>query len=172
MIAGKIAMPVSELDTYRLAFDQASKSLGAQVATVDNARARIGVLMGSGNLATAFLGKDALGHAMAAGSPNIIFWFGAGAFVAFSIACIWTLWPSENWVFDLSPKAIIERHAREVPETIESTYRYLAEWLEYYFDANVIRLERLFTAMRVASVLIVLELAAFLALEGGAVWTI
>jgi hypothetical protein len=165
-------MPVSELETYKLAFDQASKGLTSQVATVDNARARIGLLMGGGNLATAFLGKDAIAKAFDGEAVNLLFWFGAGAYVLFALACIWGLWPRGAWVFSLSAASIIDRHVRTVPETIESTYRWLAEWAEHHFDANAVRLDTLFLAIRVASVLVLVELATFLVVLGGAKWLV
>jgi hypothetical protein len=66
-------------DLAKLAYEATANALAAQVATVDNARARFGVLLGGGNVATAFLAKDAIAPGLPAGEePHFAFLVGNG----------------------------------------------------------------------------------------------
>jgi hypothetical protein len=161
-------------DIAKLAFEQSAKALTAQVATVDNVRARIGVILGSGNVATAFLGKDVITRGVPTdGEPSTAFLIGAGAFVVFVLACLYGLIPRGDWGFDVSSDAVLSRgEPGSGMADMGAVYRDLAKWQEYYFDGNADRLKGLWTALGVAIVAIAVELVAFgfvVLLEGGSV---
>jgi len=138
-LVDEVATMSFQADLAKLAFEQGTKALSAQVATVDNARTRFGVLLGGGNIATAFLGKDAITRGLPAGGPmDPAFAVGIIAFVVFVLACMYRLVPRGGWVFDLSAETIL---ARGQPDgdgmtTIEEVHENLAMWSECYFAEN------------------------------------
>jgi hypothetical protein len=156
-------------DLAKLAFEQGTKALSAQVATVDNARTRFGVLLGGGNIATAFLGKDAVSRGIPSGSPiDPAFVVGIIAFVVFVGACMYGFVPRGGWTFDLSAQTILDRGQPE-PEgegmtTMAEVHENLAQWSEVYLDANARLLQKLYWAMFVAVAAILVEFVAFFAI--------
>jgi hypothetical protein len=151
-------------DLAKLAFEQGTKALSAQVATVDNVRTRFGVLLGGGNVATAFLGKDAITRGLPAGGPmDPAFGLGIIAFVVFVLACMYGLVPRGGWTFDLSAETILERGQADSDgmPTIEDVHENLARWSEYYFGENTARLNKLYWAMILAIAALVVEFVAF-----------
>jgi len=153
----------------KLAFEQGTKSLAAQVATVDNARTRFGVLLGGGNVATAFLGKDAIARGWPDnGVPTEALGLGFLAFVVFLGACMYGLLPRGGWTFDFSVTEIMKRGepGSGVSPTIEALHENLALWSESFFDANATLLNRLYLAMAVATLALLVEFGAFVYVLG------
>lgn len=151
-------------DLAKLAFEQGTKALSAQVATVDNVRNRFGVLLGGGNIATAFLGKDAITRGLPAGGPmDPAFGLGIIAFVVFVVACMYGLVPRGGWTFDLSAETILGRGQPDGDgmTTIEEVHENLARWSEYYFAENTSKLSKLYWAMLLAVAALVAEFVAF-----------
>ena len=160
----EVAPMTFKADLAKLAFEQGTKALSGQVATVDNARTRFGVLLGGGNIATAFLGKDAITRGLPVGGPmDPAFGLGVIAFAAFVCACMYGLVPRGGWTFDLSAETII---ARGRPDgdgmtSIEEVHENLAAWSEYYFAENAANLAKLYRAMILAVAALVAEFVAF-----------
>lgn len=159
-----------QADLAKLALEQGTKALSAQVATVDNARTRFGVLLSGGNIATAFLGKDAITRGLPEGGP-IDPWFAVGiiAFLVFVLSCMYGLLPRDGWTFDLSAKTILDRGRPDGDgmATIEDVQEDLARWSEYYFFENAARLDKLYWAMLLAVAALLVEFAAFFAVLAG-----
>ena len=157
-------------DLAKLALEQATKALSAQVATVDNARTRFGVLLSGGNIATAFLGKDAITRGLPEGGPMDP-WFVLGiiAFLVFVLSCMYGLLPRDGWTFDLSAEAILGRGRPDGDgmTTIEEVQEDLARWSEYYFVENAATLDKLYWAMLLAVGALLVEFAAFLVVLAG-----
>jgi len=153
-----------EADLAKLAFEQGTKALSGQVATVDNARARIGVLLGGGNVATAFLGKDAIARGIPVGGPiDPAFAVGTIAFVVFVLACMYGMIPRDNWTFDLDANEILDRGKADDGgmTSIEQVHANLAQWAKWYYDENTPKVDRLYMAMRIAIVALLVEFGAF-----------
>jgi hypothetical protein len=151
-------------DLAKLAFEQGTKALTAQVATVDNARTRFGVLLGGGNIATAFLGKDAIARGLPVGGPiDPAFALGIVAFVVFVLACMYGMIPRGGWTFDLDVDEILNRGVLDDGglTSIEQVQENLARWAKYYFDENTPKLDRLYSAMRLAIAALLVEFGAF-----------
>ena len=152
-----------QADLAKLAFDQGTKALTGQVATVDNARARIGVLLGGGNIATAFLGKDAIARGIPVGGPiDPAFAVGTIAFVIFVLACMYGMAPRGGWTFDLDVEEILGRGKPDGGgmTSIEQVHENLALWAKWYYNENTPKLDRLYTAMRIAMVALLVEFGA------------
>ncbi len=158
-------------DLAKLAFEQGTRALAAQVATVDNARTRFGVLLGGGNIATAFLGKDAIGRGLpAGGEPTRAFVVGIIAFLVFVAACMYGLLPRGGWSFDFDAQTILDRGLAkpdgEGMTSIDEVHRDLAVWSDTFFAENGDKLKWLYRSMFVAVAALVIEFAAFLIVLG------
>jgi hypothetical protein len=150
-------------DLAKLAYEQASKQLTAQVATVDNARTRFGVLLGGGNVATAFLGKDAIANGIPKGAnPELAFLIGIGAFAVFVVVCLYGILPRGGWNFDLDPDVVLNRALPEGGNmtSMEQVHTDLAKWLDYFYVENDEILGRLYGAMVVAAGALFVEFLA------------
>lgn len=155
-----------QVDLAKLAFEQGTKAWSAQVATVDNVRNRFGVLLGGGNIATAFLGKDAIARGLPVVGPmDAMFAVGILAFVVFVLACMYGMVPRGGWTFDFDAEEILDRgkSADGGLTTIEAVHENLALWAKYYFDENGEKLDRLYWAMRIAIAALLAEFVSFYA---------
>lgn len=142
--------------TAKLAFDEAIRALTAQHDARITVGTRAGTLISAAAIATSFLG----GLALDTGDPTVCSWIAIGLFVALAGTTLWILSPLEppSWV---SPAALNNLH-RDQPELAFSEIQMgAAEQLEDFYEEARVRLGRLRRLFGVASLLLVLEILAW-----------
>src|SRR5918992_1767846 len=112
----------------QLAYERSARALERQERTLDELRARTGILLAASSLAASFLGA----RAADAGSGWLTF-AALGAFVASIVLMAVILMPTERFIFSLRGTALLEAE-REDPGGLTQTYRRLAHWVEAYLD--------------------------------------
>jgi hypothetical protein len=129
--------------------EEARRAIGIQMASLDELRARTGLLLAASSLSASFLGS-------AAATGNVSLGFVGGlAVIAFVIAigaCIRVLWPArDGWIFVTSVKILAEDWIDQDNGDVYKMERFVAEKLEKHFDANKQRLDPLFAWFQVAA---------------------
>jgi hypothetical protein len=104
----------------RLAYEEAKRAIDRQSNALDELRGRAGILLAALSLATSFLSGLALSGEDLSERP-VIAAIVAGAIMAFlgaAGACVAVLWPprEEEWVFNLSARAIIRQLDATAPD--------------------------------------------------------
>jgi len=128
-----------------LAPDEARRALNYQAGTLDELRARTGLLLAAASITGSFLGA-------AAADDGKLGSLGVLALIAFTAAvgaCVHILWPRE-WTFVTSPKTLVEDWVDIDRE--ENIRRFLAESLEGHYDSNEDQLDRLMKVFQLAAV--------------------
>lgn len=121
--------------------EEARRAIESQAASLDELRARTGVLLAAAAVSASFLGA-------ATASPGVSLGFiGGSALVAFSLgvgSCLKVLLPKRRgWTFVTSPKQLIKDWV-DISRP-ESMQLFLAKSLEDNYDENEKRLDKLFT---------------------------
>jgi hypothetical protein len=151
------AEPDSE--AYRLAYEEARRSLEDQERAVSELRSRAGTLIAAAAITTSFFGSQALQrhvHAMS--------WVAIVCFVALGAAVLAILWPRRDWEFDLSPAQFIATYlepTEEDPLPLALIHRDLALHMGGSAAANRAQLGRLMIVFRVGALLLVAEVVAW-----------
>jgi hypothetical protein len=121
-------------------------------------------MLGVASISTSFLGGLALQDQKPIGSS----WAAIAAFVAVGILTIWILLPRQGWTFRMSARSLIRDYVEaEQPADLSEMYRDLSLHLENHFEENQTRLDRLFWLLRLASILLVVEIVVWLFVLGG-----
>jgi hypothetical protein len=144
---------------YRLAFDEAVRTLDHQEAGLDNLRARSGMLLAALSVVTSFLGAAAIG---AHGVGPMAF-VGIVTFAAAGVVLVGLLWPRANWKWRFSPERIIADYVEgDDPADVNAMYRDLALHLGDNHDDNQTRIDRMWLAFEVACLLLVVEVVVWI----------
>ena len=141
--------PPDSLD--RLAFQLSSRALDRQERTLDELRARTGILLAAASVAASFLGA----RAASTGST----WLTALALLAFVASILvmaYVLVPTSSLVFSLRGTALLEAE-RGDPGGLQETYRRLAYWVEGFLDENQPLIDSRFLAYKWATALVVAQ---------------
>lgn len=139
---------------YKFVYDEAVRTLDHQEATLDNLRARAGVLLTATSVATSFLGAAALRE-----TENTAPWSGMAIvlFALVGILCIGLLWPSD-WKWRLGTSKLLTDYVEAAsPADLNEMYRDLALHLEQNYSDNSGRLDPMWRAFQVAAGLLALE---------------
>lgn len=127
---------------------EARRAITFQAASLDELRARTGLLLAAASVSASFLGA-----ATAKGGGDLGFCGGA-ALIAFVIAigcCIWVLMPRrDGWTFITSPTTL-KNDWIDTQRPAESMRLFLATALEAHYDANAKKMGDLYVFFQVAA---------------------
>lgn len=137
----------------------AQSQLAAQVATIDELRARVGTLIGAAAIATGFLAGQALNtkHGLPAGA-----WLGIVAAFALLVLCGVILWP-RGWSGQFIDTATAFQNIDDRRhEHVEDFHRYMAGFAMTAFQKNKQRLEVLYWVFAGALVCLGIDFAGWI----------
>jgi hypothetical protein len=141
---------------YELAYTEGVRALDEQRVVIDAFRTRAGLLLSAAAIATSFLGGAALD-----GGTSVLTWLAITAFVLLGVGVILILWPRGDWEYTARPRRIIETYIEPDSLGLPLIHRDLA----YHMDASYLRnrghLHDLVRLFRVSSILLVLEIVAW-----------
>jgi hypothetical protein len=149
--------------TEEILYTEAVRAIRQQEASVDELRSRAGVVLGATVLVTSFLGAHAL-----AGHRDLGGWGGAAAATSAlsALFALAILMPTRGWIFANDVLVMLEDHSK-APATPETAYSFIADCLGKHRQKNEGRLDRLYWALRLAIVLLVVAVGAWLMQLGG-----
>jgi hypothetical protein len=166
----------SELErAYELAYKEAVRALSQQQSVLDSFRTRAGVLLSAAAVATSFFGGRALtdaglttwtwlGLILFLGVGGTLLALMAGGGVRDFLAVRGRAWEGFSG-FASSPSVLIEGYIEaDPPRALPETYRDVALYMEQHFNDTEGRIvRRLEATFRLASFLLVAEIAAWVA---------
>lgn len=134
--------------------EEARRAISTQVASLDELRARTGLLLAAATLTGSFLGSLAADH------PDDFGPWGIAAMVAFAVAvfcCLNVLRARFSaWTTVTSPK-VLAADWLDVDRPEESMHRFLAEKLEEHYEGNKKETDKLFIWFQRATFAVGLE---------------
>jgi hypothetical protein len=144
-------------ETYALAFSEGVRALSEQQAVIDSFRTRSGLLLSGAAIATSFLGQASLEE-----GTTVITWIAIGMFVLLGASVIAILWPRDDWEYAVRPEPLIADYI-EHPEPLglAEIHRDLALHMDRSYLHNRGQLLRLVWLFRIASILLILEVVAW-----------
>lgn len=145
-------------DAYRLAYEEAVRTLSQQDGVMETFRTRAGVLLSAAAVTTSFLGAQALhtGHA----GPAV--WLALACFAGLSGSVLAMLLPSRA-EFAANPKRVVAAYIEiDRPLSMPEIHRELALHMEYSYADNNIMLKRLAAAFRLACGLTAVEVVLWI----------
>jgi hypothetical protein len=146
-------MSESDMTTrYKLAYAESVRGLEMQSSSLNELRARIGLVLSAASISSAFLGAAALArhhHHLAGLSAYGVVLFGVT--VALSLA---VLLPLPGWAFVSNGRALAAFYADREDEGLDVTYRQLAESNGDSQLSNSKRIGRLYVAFACACVVL------------------
>lgn len=152
--------------TERIVYDESVRLLASQETTLAGLRGRAGTLLAAASLVTAFLAPPAL-ETTRRGNVVRVFdgfaWSATGCFVGLVIVSLVVLWPY-RWIFGHDAHQLMDDLLDPDPPTDEAVLlRHLAYWNDVNHTSNAEKLEWLFVAFGLGSVLLAAEIAFWLA---------
>lgn len=144
---------------YKVAYDEAVRTLSEQQAAIDSFRSRAGLLLSSACIATSFLGAQAL----EGGNLSSLSWLALCGFIAVASASLAILWP-RKWEFTANPLGVIEG-CIEPAELIrvEELHRALSLQMHNSYLENHHGLKRLAVLFQIATGFVVIEVVLWIA---------
>jgi hypothetical protein len=146
-------------EAYELAFEEAGRALDAQERTVNELRSRAGVLIAAAAITTSFFGS----RAVSGDQLGTWIWVAVAAFAAVGVCVLLVLWPRSDWSFSASAAEIIAEYIEPEPLDLPLIHRDLALQRSAAYDDNARQLRWLFRVVRVSLILLVLEVASWVA---------
>lgn len=147
---------------YLLAYEEAKRALDDQERAVGELRSRSGALIASAAITTSFFG----GQALTRHHLHALGWIAVGCFVLLGAAVVAILWPRSDWEFDLSPQDFIATYLEPADGDalpLPMIRRDLALHMGASANANRQQLLMLTTIFRIAAILLVAEVVAWVA---------
>jgi hypothetical protein len=140
-------------DAYRLALDEAIRALEGQRGSLDELRARAGILLSAALLIGALLG----GPASQTSGANYV--TTAAVLLVIAVAAsLLVLRPTGGWRFSVGTKALLKDYIEsDKPATLPELHRSLAWYLDDDYAENQRRLKWLYRLFTGASILVVGE---------------
>jgi hypothetical protein len=155
-----VSVAQGDPEGYRLAYDEARRALDDQERAVGELRSRSGALIAAAAITTSFFGGQALrDHPL-----HAVGWIAVGCFILLGVAVVAILWPRKDWQFDVSPGQFIATYLEPQdadPLPPARIHRDLALHMGRSASANRGQLRVLMTVFRVAAVLLVAEVLAW-----------
>lgn len=143
---------------YALVFEEARRSLDAQERALEQLRTRAGTLIAAAAIVTSFLGQAAFDR------PPVG-WTGGAAvlgFVGLVLAVAWILLPA-TWTFRPGTQRLLKEWVEaQQPASLPEMHRGLAERMDGWYRDNERQLNNRYNAFVAASVLLVVEIVAWL----------
>jgi hypothetical protein len=144
---------------YKVAYDEAVRTLPEQEAVIEGLRSRAGVLFSAAAITTSFLGARAL-HG---GDWSTSSWLALVAFIGVATAFLAILWP-RRWEVAANPHVVIRTYIESAePVSIEDLHRELSFHIYGSYLVNRGGLARLVVYFQVANVLFAVELVLWIA---------
>jgi hypothetical protein len=144
-------------DTYALAFSEGVRALSEQQAVIDSFRTRSGLLLSGAAIATSFLGQASLDQGTTA-----ITWVAIGLFLLLGASVIAILWPRDDWEYTVRPEPLIADYIEHPePLALAEIHRDLALHMDRSYLRNRGQLLRLVWLFRIASILLIVEVVAW-----------
>jgi hypothetical protein len=135
---------------YKLALDEAIRALEGQRASLDELRARAGILLSAALLIGALLGGPA------AERSSLSYVLAAAVFLVLSVALsLLVLRPSGGWRFNVGTRALLRDYIEsDQPATLAELHRSLAWFLDDDYGENQRKLKWLYRTFSAASILV------------------
>lgn len=144
---------------YKVAYDEAVRTLSEQQGIIESFRTRAGVLFSAAAITASFLGATALRD----GNTSFASWLALLCFVAVAAASLAILWP-RKWESAANPREVIESYIEaEAPARIENLHRDLSLHMHNSFLENQAGIERFATLLQIASASLTLEVVLWIA---------
>ena len=161
--ARRMPAPTADADTadgYALALEEARRALDEQERAVAQLSARAGTLLSAAAIATSFLGGTALSH----DQVSVLSWVAIAAFVGLCVATVSILVPRRDWEFSIRPALVIRAFVEPVAAgPVTQLRRELALHMDAGLQRNAPQLTWMMTTFHIASVLLTLEILAWVA---------
>jgi hypothetical protein len=149
--------PRGDPEAYGLAFSEGVRALSEQQAVIDSFRTRSGLLLSGAAIATSFLGQASLEQ-----GTTFVTWVAIGMFVLLGAAVIAILWPRDDWEYAVRPEPLIANYIEHPePLAIAEIHRDLALHMDSSYLRNRGQLLRLVWLFRAASILLTVEVVAW-----------
>lgn len=138
---------------YRLALDEAIRALEGQRESLDELRARAGILLSAALLVGALLGVPA------SQTQSLNYVLAASILLAIAVAAsLLVLRPTGGWKFSVGTKALLKDYIEsDPPATIPELHRSLAWHMDDDYGENQRRLKWLYRTFTTASIVVVGE---------------
>jgi hypothetical protein len=147
-------------DPYELVYAEAVRQLSQQREAFESLRTRAGMLLSAAAIASSLLGAQAF----AAGRLNGGGWLAVVAFAGLGLAVIAILWPRAEWDVSASARRLIETSVEsDSPLPLRLLHRELAIQIDASYSENGARYEVLVRCLRLAALLLNLEIAGWIA---------
>lgn len=144
-------------EAYKLAYDEAVRSLAHQQARLDDLRTRAGIVLSAAAIATSLLS----GKALEDGSLTLWVWTAFACFVGVSALALLVLLP-RRWEFTAVPRRIIGFYIEtDQPLPLPMIHRDLALHMEDSYVRNELGLDTMLLRFRLALGLLALEVVAW-----------
>jgi hypothetical protein len=144
-------------EAYALAFGEGVRALSEQQAVIDSFRTRSGLLLSGAAIATSFLGQASLER-----GTSFVTWLAIGMFIVLGAAVIAILWPRGDWEYAIRPELVIANYIEHPePLNLAGIHRDLALHMDRSYLRNRGQLLRLVWLFRSASVLLIVEILAW-----------
>lgn len=153
-------VPDSDPDAYRLAYEEARRGLDEQEHAAGELRGRAGGIIAGAAVATSFFGGQAVGGT----GLGLMGWIAIACFVVLGVVIVMILWPRDRWEVGLSPARLVTTYiepAEGAPVPLAVIHRDLALHMGGSANRNRRELQVLTVALRVAAVLLVAEMLAW-----------
>jgi hypothetical protein len=154
----RIASSSDKAALYELAYDEAGRALSEQQKVIDSFRTRAGLLLSAAAITTSFLGAQALSDGSSAFA-----WLAMAGFVGVAVTSLAILWPTD-WELTANPQSVIQTHSEsEMTPTVDELRRDISLYMHDSFISNKKGLERLAILFQIASILLTVEVALWIA---------
>jgi hypothetical protein len=142
---------VGSMSPAELAYQEAVRAISTQAGTIDTLRSNTSTLLGASSVATAFLGAEGVG------SQGLDGWglTATACFGVVGLCAVGILFPVRQWRLTLDPMGMIGMYREQPPDTEEELFEDAAYSLHQCRLHNAERIEILFWSFRVASVILI-----------------
>ncbi|HYP23738.1 MAG TPA: hypothetical protein VEV43_09205 [Actinomycetota bacterium] len=141
-----------------LAYKEASRAITQQQASLSGLRTRAGALFGAANIATAFLAGVALENQ----DLVPVSWIATLCFVGVCGLTVSILLPRRGWVFEQNSRVLVEEWIDEKDLGIDAIHKHLALFMRTHYERNQTSIDKLFRQYVWASLLLGVEIVAWL----------
>jgi hypothetical protein len=139
----------------KLSYEAAVRALDVQERSIEQLRARAGVLLATASVTASFLGAQTIQHASGLGVLEVLALVSLAATIA---SCTYVLLPKQGFVFSLRGVRMFEMlYEIAHDEEAEEVDRRLVYWLDEYWESNQDKIEDLGRYFFAAAVALVLQ---------------
>lgn len=151
---------VQSAEPYRMAFEQALRTLDQQQATLESIRTRGAVLLAAAAAAAGFLADGV--DDKASDTANAFLWIGLALFAAATAAVlIKAMRSGGQWTFNTDPNVIIKNYIEaDPPRELWDTYKTIAGFHAGHIKSNAERLDKMHWWFNLAVWLVLAQIAA------------